>query len=337
MFCRCRTLTLARGHTTNQVARVRQTTRLLAAALLVILASLISIRPVAASDPFNLRISNVRDVSFTVSWSTAANESGQVQLIDGAIYNDDRGANFSGRTHYITVTALQAHHAYSFDVVSGGIKYDNAGAHWTVITGAILAPRPPHLIVGQVKNPDGSDASEAIVFVTIQRHQVPSFSAPLSTLVTAGDGFFDINLGEARARSNPTSYFAYARGSDHYMNDSLTIQAIGARGTGSLMVAIADTRLLANAPMPMVVVRLSADMETPTIVVRRPTPTPAGETPVVVVEQPTLVPLPKTATVAVRQPTPAPNRVTPSADSSASVIGLVIVVIVVVGVVITTL
>jgi hypothetical protein len=72
-----------------------------------------------------------------MSWLTADPEIAQVQLIGGGFYDDARGANFSGKTHYVIVTGLQVDLPYWFDVVSGGTRSDNAGTHWAVNTGAV--------------------------------------------------------------------------------------------------------------------------------------------------------------------------------------------------------
>ena len=92
---------------------------------------------------------------------------------------------------------------------------------------------------------------------------VENLQASYERIIALRDISFHINLGEARAMSDPTRHFAYAVGSDHYMYDSLTIQAMGARGTGSFVADMADPRLRASAPTPRIVVRLSAHDELP--------------------------------------------------------------------------
>lgn len=252
---------------------IRVTPRFLAALWVVALALLVSMPPAAAGDPVNLQVSNIRDTSFTVSWTTAANEIGQVKLLDGPTFNDDRGASFSSVTHYVTLSGLQTNHAYAFDVISGGSTYNNNNAHWTVKTGPTLAPPTPDLVIGRVRNPDGSPATDTIVLLTIQHG--PSISAPLSMLLTAKDGgFFHVNLSDARPLGDPTSYFTYAM-----QGDRLTIQALGARGIGVLAVEVGDARLRTNDPSQTVVVELRGAVETPTVVLQQPTPTPIPETP----------------------------------------------------------
>ncbi len=223
-----------------------------------------SIQPAVASNPTHLVISNVCDTSFTISWLTPTDETGQVQLIDGGIYDDDRGASFHGTTHYVTITGLSTNDKYAFDVISNGERHDNAGAHWMTRIGAMLLPRPSDLIFGQVRNPDGSTVTDAIVFSTIDRIQQRFPSAPLSVLVTAhDDGFFSIDLAQARTLLDPTSYFDYAISGDRYMNNSVTLFVVSARGTGLVTVDMGDARLRSSDPEQWLVIHLSVDVETP--------------------------------------------------------------------------
>ena len=224
--------------------------------------SALSIQSAAASDAIHLAVSNVRDTLFTASWLTAEAETGQVQLADGTMYDDARGSDFVGTIHYVTVTGLQPNQQYTFDVISRSKRYDHAGAHWTVNTGTALTPRTPDLVFGQVRNPDGSNATDVIVFSTIDRVQQGIGSAPLSTLVTARDGgLFSLNLGETRAWSDPTTYFAYAISSDRYMNNCVTFQAVGGRGAGLLSVDAGDEGLRAKDSGQWLVIRLTASAD----------------------------------------------------------------------------
>lgn len=229
--------------------------------------------PVAASNPVSILISNVRDTSFVVTWLTPVDEAGQVQLVGGPVFQDDRGAEFKGKTHYITVSGLAVNTPYRFDILSGGSRYDGEHAHYAVITGATLAPPTPDLIVGRVRNPDGTNAADAIVIFTVQQEQ--RVSAPMSMVLTSRDGgFFHINLSDARIQGDPTRYFAYGS-----QTDLLTIQAASGRGLGSVRLPVGDTRLRTLNPSQTIVIDLSSGAQTPTLVERLPTPTPIPSAP----------------------------------------------------------
>ncbi|MBI4789847.1 MAG: hypothetical protein HY782_22670 [Chloroflexi bacterium] len=232
------------------------------------LALLVWARPAAASNPISIVLSNVRDTSFVVSWLTGVNEVGKVQLTTGATFNDERGADYAGATHYVVVTGVPSKTTVQFDILSGDSKYTNEGAHYAVTTGTTLSPPPPDLIVGRVRNPDGSNATETILIFTIQHEQ--GSSAPLSMLLTPKDaGFFHVNLGDARGAQDPTRYFTYGT-----QTDVLTIQAVNARGTGTIRIPVGDPRLRASDPNQTIVVELSAGGQQPTLVERQATPTP---------------------------------------------------------------
>ena len=238
------------------------------APIVMVFALFISVRPVAASNPVSIVISNVRDTSFVVSWLTNVGEIGKVQLTTGATFNDERGVDYSGVTHYVVVNGVPPKTTVQFDLISGDTKYTNEGAHYTVTTGITLSPPPPDLIVGRVKNPDGSNASEAILIFTIQQDQ--GVSAPLSMLLTPKDGgFFHLNLSDIRAAQDPTRYFPYGN-----QMDVLTIQAVDARGSGSIRIPVSDQRLRSSDPNQTILVELSPGGQSPTLVVRQPTPTP---------------------------------------------------------------
>jgi hypothetical protein len=223
--------------------------------------SIASIRPATTSAPLYFAVTNVTDNSFVVSWLTADEEIGQVQLTDGGFYDDARGAVFS-KTHYVIVGGLLASSEYWFDIVSGATRYDNAGAHWTVNTGAPVAPRSPDVISGWVRNSDGSEFVEAIVFAMIDRVQQGAPSAPLSALVTAKDGgFFSIDLAETRALADATRYFDYSISSDRYMNNSVTLEAVSANGTSLVTLDMADARLRAGDRGQAIVLNLGIESE----------------------------------------------------------------------------
>ncbi len=262
--------------------------------------AILSARPAFASDPMNVVVSNIRDTSFVVSWTTGASEPGQIVIVGLTPFNDDRGEKFSGATHYVTLEKLQPGKVYQFDIVSGGKSYNNGGAHWTVTTGATLAPPTPDLIVGQIKNPDGSVPADTIVLFVIQRGA--ALSSPLSQLLTAEDnGFFHMSLSDARGQTDVTNYFTYAK------TDRVIIQALGSKGVGVINLESGDPSLRAPDPKDAAALDLRALPVTPTIAAPLPTPTSVPE--------------------------PAPI----SSDSGALIIGLTVAGIVVVGLVIVAI
>ena len=196
--------------------------------------------PVTISD---VRTTNVRDTSFTVSWLTNVDADGEVHYgTDPANLNqtayDDRGAGTSDDTHYVTLTDLTPNTNYYFDVVSGSTTDDNGGAHYSVTTGPTLGLPASDTIYGQVFKEDGTTLAEGtIVYITLRDADgsgSPDEAAPLSALVD-DTGYWYANLGNART-ADLSGYFDYSASGDWVL-----LKAQGAAdGVGCLAVNTAE-------------------------------------------------------------------------------------------------
>ncbi len=167
-----------------------------------------------------VRVTNVSDFAFTVSWLTDLPASGQVHYGPtpalGHSQNDDAGAG--PYTHHVTLSGLIPATTYYFDVVADGQVDDNGGAHHQLTlppTGGIQ-PEADYFW-GYVYEADGvTPAAGAIVYVTLEDGDgagSPGSSAPLSALADAG-GVWYVNLAWARS-ADYSAFFAYtANGSD---------------------------------------------------------------------------------------------------------------------------
>ncbi|MGB0384626.1 MAG: FG-GAP-like repeat-containing protein [Ardenticatenaceae bacterium] len=205
--------------------------------------------PTATSTPPNeiiiseVRTSNVRDISFTVSWLTNATMAGHIRYgsdpnaLNQSAY-DTRGVNTADETHYVVLNSLSANTTYYFDVVSADVTDDNNGAHYMVTTAPILDLPTSDLIFGQVKKADGATPAEGtLVYISLQDgDQVGSSgsAAPLSALVDDG-GFWNLNLGDARI-ADLSSFFQYAASGDLLRLDAQG----GSEGSGCLRVDTAN-------------------------------------------------------------------------------------------------
>lgn len=175
--------------------------------------------PIAADPTATVCISQivvqVDDISeknqFVVSWRTGKAERGRVRLVGGTTFEDVRGANYEGKTHYVQVNNLNAKTDYQFDIISGNQTYTNKGAHWTAKLGAAVQETTPYFIIGHVNNADGTPADGAIVFAQVRdsdQEGTPGRTALLSALIVVADGgdLFNINLGFARKQNNLQPY-----------------------------------------------------------------------------------------------------------------------------------
>jgi hypothetical protein len=202
-----------------------RTTTLLAFALILVTASrnpqsAIRNPQSAIGAPLDIRITNVRDTQLTVSWVSGQAEVGQVNYGTspslGSTAFDDRGAATSDDTHHVTIRGLLPRTTYYFDVVSGGITDNNAGAHYTITTGPSIIPTGSDQVWGQVFRSDGhTPAVGAIVYIRLQDNNgqgSPGSSAPVSVLVDAG-GYWFTDLVNVRT-ADLNALFNYSAGGD---------------------------------------------------------------------------------------------------------------------------
>ncbi len=165
-----------------------------------------------SANPQNVRITNITDNSFTVSYNTDAQVIGSVNYgkdqILGQTALDDRdqqtGSLANHKVHSITVRNLSPTTKYYFSITSGQDKFLNNGTAFEVTTGTSILTPPSEQkpIVGKIVMPEGSAPSEAIVYITTDGSQV------ISSLVKS-DGTYIIPLNSLRTQ-DLTSYLNFA-------------------------------------------------------------------------------------------------------------------------------
>ena len=206
-----------------------------------------------------IRVTNLNARSFTVSWVTNLAATGQVRFgTSSANLNqtafDVRGVDIVDDTHYVNLINLTPGTTYMFDLLSGGSVHDNGGAHFTATTGPELAPPASDTVFGQVVKEDGATFAEgAIVYVSVRDSDTQGSSSQsnwLSGLVSETDGYWFLNLAEARTSDN-TSYFTYSTS-----GDQAVIEVDGATDcAGDVVVDTANDS-------PVVNIRLSCIQQT---------------------------------------------------------------------------
>jgi hypothetical protein len=265
----------------------------------------------------DVRTTNVRGSSFTVSWVTDGDVSGKIEYGTtpsslNQTAHDNRGESVSDDTHYVTVMGLSDEETYYFDVVSGGVRDDNSGAHYTVTTGAALALPASDTVYGQVFKEDGSTAAAGtLVYITLIDDDGSGESgeaAPLSALVE-DSGWWSTNLGNARLL-DLSDYFDYSASGDH-----LELYAQGAADGTDVLTVDTDS----DTPAPdLVLSGPSASTPTPT---PTPTSTPsstASSTPTATgTSTPTATPTPTATATATATDTPtATETSTPTSSDT---------------------
>ncbi len=126
--------------------------------------------------PKNVRIGNVSDKEFTVSWTTEIESVGFIKYGTTSslenITNDDRdkrsGETEKYKTHIVTIKNLEPEKKYYFKIGSGkNVKsplYDNNGKTYELTTGPSLgSPGEAQIVSGKIINNDKSAAQNSLI------------------------------------------------------------------------------------------------------------------------------------------------------------------------------
>jgi hypothetical protein len=180
--------------------------------------------------PQNVRITNITDNSFSVSYETDSqvigslnygkdNKLGQQALDDR---DQQTGSLASHSIHNITARDLDPQTKYYFSITSGQNNYTNGDKLFEVITGSNISDSPPNQnpIGGKITLIDGTAPKEAIIYVTADNSQV------VSTLAKA-DGTYILPLNALRTNDLASYYTFPASGIIKMLilGDSLTSNA----------------------------------------------------------------------------------------------------------------
>jgi hypothetical protein len=143
--------------------------------------------------PKGVRVTNITDKSFTISYKTDEPSQGFVTWGKDKNYGQilhDKEKSLSS-LHHITLTDLSPSQTYFFAINSDGNTYDNNGIPWQVTTSPTLPSNDQFLVTGKIVNEQDQPISSAIVYLT-----APDLS-PLSTS-TSQNGEWVISLSKAR-------------------------------------------------------------------------------------------------------------------------------------------
>lgn len=146
--------------------------------------------------PQEVRITNITDGSFTVSYRTADPTSGYINygisnsLEQTAFDEKDLSRKLQNHTiHSITLKNLSPQTKYYFSIISDGDTYLSNNKNFEVTTASSFSySSSVDTMSGKIILPDARIPSEAIVYVTSDNSQV------LSSLVS-DDGIYTIDLG----------------------------------------------------------------------------------------------------------------------------------------------
>jgi len=150
-----------------------------------------------AETPQNLKISNISDSSFTVSYTTQDDSIGSVNFgkdknLGQAAFDlrdQKQDLTLPHKIHIITVKNLTPETRYFFSIASGQKLFLDNDVPFEVSTAPTIEPQSPSQISlkGQVILPNGEKVKEAIVYATTDKSQV------ISTLLKE-DGSYTLQL-----------------------------------------------------------------------------------------------------------------------------------------------
>ena len=200
-------------------------------------------RASSQSLPELVKITNVSDSSFTVSWVTQSSVKGFLnfgensQQLDLTAF-DERDAQGNAKDylpHYVSAKNLKTNTKYYFKINSSGKNFDNGGKPYEITTASTInLPLPPaDTAYGMILNQEGNPAKGAIVYVSLAN------TTPLSSLVN-DDGSWMVPLSMARTLSL-NSYSTYDR---QIQLEEIFVQA------GSLGTVSAITVTKNDGPVP---------------------------------------------------------------------------------------
>lgn len=157
--------------------------------------------------PLQVRISNISDNSFTVSYTTQESVAGIISYgkdkeFGQTAYDDKQqlGEITPYKTHHITAHSLNPSTKYYFAIISGKSTFLSNNAPFEATTGPSLTspPTQKHPISGKVILSNGQTPQEAIVYITASNTQTIS-------KIIKSDGTYIIPLNSIRA-TNLSSY-----------------------------------------------------------------------------------------------------------------------------------
>lgn len=209
--------------------------------------------------PKNVRVTNVADNKFSVSWTTETPTVGQVEYGQvgeklGSVAGDDRDSKSTAgqyQTHHVTIDSLQPSTQYAFRILVGQekpVRFDNNGSPYTAATGPVIGATPKsESFYGNVELPSNAPASGALVYLTLPG------AAVASTLVD-DSGNYAVTISTIRG-SDLRTYVKY--------DPSATVASVSvvtAQVQSSAAVSLANA-----APVPLITLGQNAEFLNPAL------------------------------------------------------------------------
>ncbi len=154
--------------------------------------------------PENVKVTNVTDSSFSLTYTTGGLVTGSINLgkTDDSEETvlDERDQSESVlrqyKTHTITPQNLDPSQRYKYSILSGSEKILNEGEFFEIQTGPKIedSPSSQKPLVGRVTHEDGKESSDTLVYLSTEDSQLVSN-------VTKEDGSYILPLNSLREKS----------------------------------------------------------------------------------------------------------------------------------------
>ena len=168
--------------------------------------TLLQTNALSTKQPQNVRITNVTDTSFSVSYYTLDKISGLLNygkdISQDQSAFDERGGKLTNyRIHSFTVNNLMPLTKYYFTIISGQDTYYNNNKSFEIVTGPSISGflENSETLKGKIFLPDGNPPLEGLVYVTLDNSQV------ISVLVKS-NGSYEIPLKLIRVNDLSSHY-----------------------------------------------------------------------------------------------------------------------------------
>lgn len=214
-------------------------------------------RAAPESEPKDVKITNVSDTTFTVSWTTDTKTTGFIQygtssLSLTATAQDDRnqitGESSLYKTHHITVRSLRPNTTYFFKIGTGNKElYDNSGRPYETKTVGPISGSA-QTIYGEVVTMDNMPANGAILYVSADN------LSPLSVL-SQSTGSFVLPLSQARSKN-------LQQAATLTPTERLTLFVVSPSDASTSLITV---KLSDAQPIPEIVLGTNRDFTQPTV------------------------------------------------------------------------
>lgn len=148
--------------------------------------------------PKNVRVSNITDKSFTVSWTTDIETSafikwGTNENILNKVVSQEAGQK--GRVHSLNVSEVEPNTTVYFKINSNGTDFDNNKIAWQARTLPNANKYPSTIIAsGTILDINGASGTKALVYITINGQTVSAITSDQgSWIVPLHDYFSSFN------------------------------------------------------------------------------------------------------------------------------------------------